>query len=70
MGISPEPQFTPMESFCNVCDDAEELDCVIHLFMYGVNTLGAGWIGPHTDYSYFHSCYVGLVNQCVTFSIR
>jgi hypothetical protein len=42
-----------MEYFCDACEDAEETDCTIHLFMYGVNTLGVGWTGPHTDYSYY-----------------
>ena len=31
---------------------------MILLFMFRVNSLGAGWIGPHTDYSYYLPCYL------------
>jgi hypothetical protein len=53
MGIKPEPRFVPMEPFCDMFEDDRELDCAIHLFKYGVNSLGAGWTGHHTDYSYY-----------------
>jgi hypothetical protein len=42
-----------MKFLYDVCEDARELDRVIHLFTYEVNSLGAGWTGPHTDYSYY-----------------
>jgi hypothetical protein len=47
--------------FCN----AREATCPIHLFMYEVNSLGAGWIGPHTTYSHYFTFYVGVVNLCL-----
>jgi hypothetical protein len=34
---------------------AQELVCLIYLSMYGVNGSSAGWIGPHTTYSYYYS---------------
>jgi hypothetical protein len=61
MGFNAEPWFVPMKSFCDVCKDVRELGCVIHLFTFKVNNLGAGWTGPHTDYSYYLLllCWIG-----------
>jgi hypothetical protein len=43
----------PMESFAMPSEVARVLVCVIYLSMYGVNGSSAGWIGPHTTYSYY-----------------
>jgi hypothetical protein len=40
----------------------------IHLFMYGLNTLSAVWIGPHITYSYYFLFYIEVVNPCVPFT--
>jgi hypothetical protein len=53
LGINPEPRFVPIKSFCNACEDAREFCSAIRLFAYKVNSLGAGWTGHHTDYSYY-----------------
>jgi hypothetical protein len=51
-----------MEPFCDACEDDRELDCTIHLFKYGVNSLGAGWIGPISTTLIIRSLYVGVAN--------
>jgi hypothetical protein len=69
MGFLPKPKFVPLKSFGDVCEDARELGCTIHLFMFGVNSLGARWTAPIMTTLIIRSKYVGLVNQCVTFPI-
>jgi hypothetical protein len=61
MGFNPDHWFVPMRIFFDVCEDARELGCAIHLSTYEVNSLGAGWTGPHTDYSYYSLllCWIG-----------
>jgi hypothetical protein len=53
VGFNLVPRFVPIKSVQYTCEDDQELGCEIHLSTYGVNSLGAGWTGPHTDYSYY-----------------
>ena len=43
-----------------------EWGCMIHLFKYGVNCLGAEWSRDHTDYPHHSLLCVEYVDQCVT----
>jgi hypothetical protein len=69
MGDDFEPWFVPMKYVCKASEDTECLCCMIYYSNYKVNSLDAGWIGPHTTYPYYLLLYVGVANHCVPFTL-
>jgi hypothetical protein len=68
MGVDLEPWFVPMKSVSNASEDARELALHDSYSRYKVNSLGAGWIGPHTTYPYYFLLYYGMSESCVPFT--
>jgi hypothetical protein len=55
MGLCSDFCSCPWNLFAMPSEVARVFVCVIYLSMYGVNGSSAGWIGPHTTYSYYYS---------------
>ena len=54
--------FSTIQDYNLLLSKNSRVGCVIHLFMYGVNSLGAEWSHDHTDYSYHSLSYIGHVD--------
>jgi hypothetical protein len=68
MGVDLEPWFVPMNYICNSTEDARVLAFHDSYSRYKVNSLGVGWIGPHTIYPYYFLLYVGVSESLCAFS--
>jgi hypothetical protein len=67
MGVDLEPWFVPMKFVCNASEDARVLVLHDSYSNYKVNSLGAGWIGPHTTYPYYFLLYAGMTESLCAF---
>jgi hypothetical protein len=68
MGVDLKLWFMPMKSICNASEDTRVLVLDDSYSSYKVNSLGAGWIGPHTTYPYYFLLYAEVSESLCAFS--